>query len=148
MAVRNFQRHHLLTCKHMPDDVKTNYAAIKNKAVQSKKDSYIYLAQSCKEMGIIEKGGHLRIGTVEERSKSPVTAERINRPPAAAAASSVPARNGDTNTPVRKNAAASTHGAKVCNLAPLQTQRLKVAAPEQGVGDIPSPSIANHSVLV
>ena len=92
----------------MPDDVKTKYEAIKNKAVQSKKDSYIYLAQSCKEMGIIEKGGYLRIGTVEERSKSPVTAESINRPPAASAASSAPARSGDPKTWVRKRAMAST----------------------------------------
>jgi len=66
MAMRNFQRHHLLTCRHIPPNVKARYASIKNKAVQSKKDSYIYLAQSCKDMGVVEKGGYLQMGTEED----------------------------------------------------------------------------------
>ena len=68
MAMRNFQRHHLLACPAMPFNVKQRYAAIRNKAVQSKKDSYIYLAQSCKDMGVVEKGGLLQLGTQEDLS--------------------------------------------------------------------------------
>ena len=68
MAMRNFQRHHLLSCPTMPLNVKQRYAAIRNKAVQSKKDSYIYLAQSCKDMGVVEKGGLLQMGTQEDLS--------------------------------------------------------------------------------
>jgi len=109
MAMRNFQRHHLMSCRYMPDSVKTKYSAIKNKAVQSKKDSYIYLAQSCKEMGIIEEGGYLKKGSPEERTASPVQGvESINRPTAAASAPSLAAARSGSRSPVNNNPAASS----------------------------------------
>ena len=40
MAMRKIQRHHLLACPAMAFNVKQRYAAIRNKAIQSKKDSY------------------------------------------------------------------------------------------------------------
>ena len=109
MAMRNFQRHHLLSCRYMPDSVKTKYSAIKNKAVQSKKDSYIYLAQSCKEMGIIEEGGYLKKGAPEERTGSPVQGvESINRPAAVTSAPSPAAGRSGARSPVDNNSTTSS----------------------------------------
>lgn len=86
MAMRNFQRHHLMSCQQIPPNVKARYAAIKNKAVQSKKDSYIYLAQSCKDMGVVEKGGYLQMGTEEDLTAfDPAAATPLTSGPSAAA---------------------------------------------------------------
>ena len=60
MAMRNFQRHHMPTCPDLPPTVRDKFNSIKNKSIQSRKDSYIYLAKCCKNQGIVEVGGCLR----------------------------------------------------------------------------------------
>ena len=48
------------TCPDLPPTVRDKFTSIKNKSIQSRKDSYIYLAKCCKNQGVVEVGGCLR----------------------------------------------------------------------------------------
>jgi len=60
-SVRNFQRHHFLSCPCMPDDQKQKFIATKSKYVQSKPKSRTYWAKCCVSMGMVDVKGGIRL---------------------------------------------------------------------------------------